>query len=92
MPAMQTPPDAANIDPLVVTPRVACRLLSLGNTRLYELIRDGELDSYIDGRRSRRITMTSIRRYVARHLPADETITKRPRGRPRKVAQPEIQA
>jgi excisionase family DNA binding protein len=85
-------PPIANTDPLVVTPRVACRLLSLGNTRIYELIRNGELDSYIDGQRARRITVASIRRYIARHLPADVASTehtpvpKRARGRPRKTA------
>jgi excisionase family DNA binding protein len=68
---MAAPPPAANIDPLVVTPRIACRLLSLGTTRLYELIRDGELDSYVDGVRARRITTASIRRYIARHLSSD---------------------
>lgn len=45
-------------------------LLSIGNTRLYELIRTGELDSYLEGR-ARRITMESIQRRVARKL--DET-------------------
>jgi excisionase family DNA binding protein len=91
-------PPIANTDPLVVTPRVACRLLSLGNTRIYELIRNGELDSYVDGRRARRITMASIRRYIARHLPADvantafKPVSKRPRGRPRKAAQLELSA
>jgi hypothetical protein len=49
------------------------------------IIRDGELDSYIDGRRARRITMASIRRYIERHLPADTA--KCPRGRPRKDTQ-----
>jgi hypothetical protein len=39
-------------------------LLSIGNTHLYELIRTGELDSYLEGR-GRRITMESIQRRVA---------------------------
>jgi excisionase family DNA binding protein len=56
--------------PLAVSPRVASRLLSLGNTRIYELIRDGELESYIDGRRARRITTASIKHYIARQLHA----------------------
>ena len=93
---MAARPCAANIDPLVVTPRVACRLLSLGNTRVYELIGNGELDSYVDGQRARRITMASIRRYIARHLPAPAASTelkpapKRARGRPRKTTQLEL--
>ena len=41
-------------------------LLSIGNTHLYELIRTGELDSYLEGR-ARRISMESIEQRVA-HL------------------------
>src|SRR5437667_218861 len=44
---------------LVVTPREACQMLSVGLTRLYELLHDNELDSYRDGG-SRRITVASI--------------------------------
>jgi hypothetical protein len=61
-------PTIAMPQPLAVSPRVASRLLSLGTTRLYQLIRDGEVDSYIDGTRARRITMASIKRYIARRL------------------------
>ena len=61
--------------PLAVTPRQACMLLSIGNTHLYELIRTGELDSYLEGR-ARRITMESIQRRVARKL--GETAAARP--------------
>jgi hypothetical protein len=57
-------------DRLVVSPRVARRLLDTGNTRLYELLAAGELESYREGR-SRKITMESIRRLVRRRL-ADE--------------------
>jgi excisionase family DNA binding protein len=57
------------IEPLAVPPRQACHLLSIGNTRLYELIAAGEIESYLDGR-SRRITMASIRTRIAR-LPAN---------------------
>jgi excisionase family DNA binding protein len=55
------------LEPLVLRPRDACRLLSVGNTRLYELLSAGELESYLDGR-SRKITVESIHRYVLRHL------------------------
>ena len=57
----------ARIEPLVVKPRVAWRLLDCSNTRGYELLRAKELDSYLDGR-SRKITMESIHRYIKRHL------------------------
>jgi hypothetical protein len=55
--------------PLVVKPKVAWRLLSCSNTRGYELIATGEIDSFLDGR-SRKITVDSIRRYVERRLAA----------------------
>ena len=38
------------VQPLAVSPRQACRLLSIGNTHLYGLIASGELASYRDGR------------------------------------------
>ena len=52
---------------IVVSPRRACHLLDCGNTRLYELLQAKQLESYLDGR-SRRITVDSIRRYVAQRL------------------------
>jgi hypothetical protein len=57
-------------DRLVVSPRVARRLLDTGNTRLYELLAAGELDSYREGR-SRKITMESIRRLIRRRLASE---------------------
>ncbi len=59
----------ADLEPLAVSPRQACRLLGIGNTRLYELIAAGEIESYLDGR-ARRITMASIRARIARLLAA----------------------
>jgi hypothetical protein len=52
---------------LVVSPRRARRILDVGNTRLYELLNEKKLDSYLDGR-SRKISVASIRRYVAERL------------------------
>jgi hypothetical protein len=52
---------------LVVSPRRARHLLDIGNTRLYELLAAGELDSFLDGR-SRRITVDSIHGYISRRL------------------------
>lgn len=51
--------------PLLVSPREACRLLSIGLTRLYEILNAGELDSFLIGR-SRRITLVSLHRFVER--------------------------
>jgi excisionase family DNA binding protein len=61
------PPVSVEVTPLVVPPRDACRLLSIGMSRLYDLMRSGELSSYLDGR-SRRITMKAIHEYVARRV------------------------
>jgi hypothetical protein len=57
--------------PLVVKPKNAARMLACGMTRVYELLNKGELESFLDGS-SRKITVESIRRYIARHLPASE--------------------
>jgi excisionase family DNA binding protein len=49
--------------PLAVPPRLACQLLSVGLTRLYELLNAGELESFHIGR-ARRITLASIHAYI----------------------------
>jgi excisionase family DNA binding protein len=59
----------AEIEPLAVTPREACRMMSCGVTRLYEMIAAGEIESYLDGR-ARRITVASIRARIARLIAA----------------------
>jgi hypothetical protein len=63
-------------------------MLACSNTRGYELLNAGELESFLDGR-SRKITVESIRRYIARRLaPTDNDVSTnaqpRRRGRPRK--------
>ena len=77
-----------DLGPLAVSPRQACLLLGVGNTRLYQLIGAGELVAYKDGR-SRRITLASIRARVARLTAAaganSEVSQPRRRGRPRKA-------
>jgi excisionase family DNA binding protein len=75
---------AAPLEPLSVAPREACRLLSIGITRLYELLADGELQSYVEGNRARRVLYQSIRAYVDRRVAQD--VGKR-RGSPRKHQQ-----
>jgi excisionase family DNA binding protein len=70
---------AADTERLAVTPRDACFLLSIGNTRLYYLIKTGELESYVDGH-SRRIPMAAIRKFIERRSAA--TSGRRGRGRP----------
>jgi excisionase family DNA binding protein len=65
-------PQAANLEPLVVKPKTAWRMLACGNTRGYELIAAGELESFRDGR-SRKITVASIKAYIARRLTASNS-------------------
>jgi excisionase family DNA binding protein len=77
----------SDLEPLSVSPRHACMLLGIGNTRLYELIGAGELESYHEGR-ARRITMRSIRERITRLTATTQTQAAMPRplGRPRKNA------
>jgi excisionase family DNA binding protein len=63
-----TPDDtAATLQPLAVTPRRACDLLAIGKTRLFELLREGELKSYRNGG-ARRIPFASLVDYQQRKL------------------------
>jgi excisionase family DNA binding protein len=61
--------DPVDVEPLVVKPKVAWKMLGCGNTRGYELLAAGQLESYKDGR-SRKITVASIKAFVARQLAA----------------------
>jgi hypothetical protein len=79
------------VEPLLVRPRDAWRMLGCGNTRGYELLTSGELVSFLDGR-ARKITVQSIHAYIARQLAAPGATgaarlaaQPRRRGRPRKV-------
>jgi hypothetical protein len=78
---------------LVVSPRRAQHMLDCGRTRVYELIGNGELDSFLDGR-SRKITVESIHRYIERRLTQDGSKSTVPphrgRGRPCKNSDPEL--
>jgi len=65
---------------LLVRPRRACHLLDCGTTRLYELIAEGELESFLDGR-SRKIVVESIRRYIAKRLSGEQVRNAVPRPR-----------
>jgi hypothetical protein len=56
-------------EPLLVRPRTAWRMLGCGNTRGYALLASGDLESFLDGR-ARKITIASIRAYVARKIAA----------------------
>jgi hypothetical protein len=74
-----------DVGPLVVKPKIAWKMLACSNTRGYELLNAGELVSFLDGR-SRKITVDSIHRYIARRLQPTSGANSRPcrSGRPRK--------
>jgi hypothetical protein len=72
MSASNTTP--ADLGPLVVKPKAAWKMLACSNTRGYELLAAGELDSFLDGR-SRKITVESIRRYIAQRLASTQGTT-----------------
>jgi excisionase family DNA binding protein len=59
------------IEPLLVKPKIAWKMLACGNTKGYELLAAGELDSFRDGR-SRKITVESIHRYIQRRLTQEQ--------------------
>ena len=94
---MANAPFGNDLEPLAVSPRQACLLLGVGNTRLYQLIGAGELVAYKDGR-SRRVTMASIKARVARLAAAagasdaTQAAPRRGRGRPRKQPANEARA
>jgi hypothetical protein len=56
-----------DVEPLVVRPNRAMRLLDCSRTYLYELINAGELESYTDGF-ARKITVRSIHARIERKL------------------------
>jgi excisionase family DNA binding protein len=57
-------------DRLAVSPGEACRLLSIGTTCLYDLLKRNELESFAIGR-ARRVTLASIHNYITRRLVAE---------------------
>jgi hypothetical protein len=74
---------ATAVDPLVVRPAEAWRMLGCGPTYGYELLESGQLDSYVEGS-ARKITVASIKAYIARRLAASKgaKARKSPRNRP----------
>jgi excisionase family DNA binding protein len=53
----------AELEPIAVSPRVACRMLGISTATLYQLMRAGSLRSFTIGR-ARRIFLDSIRNYA----------------------------
>jgi hypothetical protein len=56
-----------DLGPLVVKPKVAWKMLACSNTRGYELLKAGQLESFKDGK-SRKILVASIEAYIKRRL------------------------
>jgi len=73
------------IQPLCVPPKVAGQMLGYGLTRVYSLLKSGELVSFLDGG-ARRITTESITAYVARKLETGSKPVRRGPGRPKKTS------
>src|SRR5262249_40432989 len=75
-------------EPLGISPRETGQLLNIGQTRVWQLIGSGELETYYEGR-SRKVTMRSIHARHERQLAAvrraTETAQPRRRGRPPKT-------
>jgi len=63
-------------EPLIVKPREACKMLSCSHKKLYQLLADGELQSFRMGS-SRKVVVDSIRQLIARGI-AGGTNLKRP--------------
>jgi Helix-turn-helix domain len=74
------------VEPLAVKPKIACAMLSVGENTLYDLIKRGELDSFVD--KGRRITTESIRAYIERKVAQGVTIGRGGPGRPKKTETP----
>jgi excisionase family DNA binding protein len=73
------------LEPLAVSPKEAWHLLGCGNSRGYDLLAAGELESYVDGR-NRRITMRSIKSYIERRLAEAVPVAKMPPQRASKAS------
>jgi hypothetical protein len=81
------------VEPLVVRPAEAWRMLGCGPTYGYELLERGELDSFTDGG-ARKITVESIKRYIAKKLATCATtkVRRSPKTRKKVATQEEIAA
>ena len=84
MPVSSTAP--ADFEPLVVKPKVAWKMLACSNTRGYELLAAGQLDSFLDGR-SRKITVASIHRFIAQRVASTRSTTAQSQSPRRKRAE-----
>jgi hypothetical protein len=73
-------PRANDLEPLLVKPKAAWRLINCSHSHGYKLLAAGELVSFKDGK-SRKITMASIRGYIARQIEAAELASRASPGK-----------
>jgi hypothetical protein len=69
--------DEVFVGPLAVSPKKAGVMLDLGQTSIYALIKNGELETYQEGR-ARKITMRSIRARIERKIAESAASPERP--------------
>jgi hypothetical protein len=51
--------------PLATSVKAGCRIINCGTTKMFELIKTGEIESYKDGK-TRQLVVASLHDYVAR--------------------------
>ena len=61
--------------PALVTVEEAATYLSIGRSRMFELLREGEIPSLTIGPRQRRIRVTDLDDFVARRLASEASTT-----------------
>jgi hypothetical protein len=54
--------------PLVMSVNDCCRALDCGRDRLYALLREGSIESFLDRPRTRKIVVASVESYIARRV------------------------
>ena len=64
---------------LVCRPNVACAMLDVSGPKLYELIDEKLIDSYVEGG-ARKITVASINKYIADRLAGENPKKEVPRS------------
>jgi hypothetical protein len=62
----------SGVEPLAVRTADAMRMAGIGKTKLFQLVKSGEYESYLDGR-IRLITTASIRARIQRKLESQRT-------------------
>jgi len=59
--------DAPQIEPRITDVDGGCKRANVGKDRFYELLKSGEIESYLDGR-SRKVLLASVDAYIDRQI------------------------